>query len=259
MTGTVLLVRSEATPDRDGQALAALGFAVVSDPYLRVQTCVDTDAHARAHSLLDALQGAPAWLILASAAGLRALRDLVGDRDVARRLTSVPNLRFAAVGPTSAAALAELGATGVVTPRAHTASSLLDRLAAEAPARAVLPRSSIADAVIPQTLHARGWEVVAQTLYETSPVAVAPRTVEALRSGEFSAIVLRSPSAARAVARFAGSLPTSTRVVAGGPTTALAASRLGMRVCAVADDATAEGIARAVVRAESATKGGPRG
>ena len=251
MMGHVLLVRAESTPDSDHAELVSRGFAVTRDPYLQINTSADPAAGQRARTLVDAL-GPSSWLILASAAGIRALTDLVGEtalRDQLREAETA-GARFAAVGPTSRDALLTAGAQSVAMPTTgHTASALLSLLAAERPATAILPRSSIADAIIPKTLAVRGWTVMAETVYDTDPVTDRPSTADALAAGSFDVVVVRSPSAARAVVRFTGGLPATTAVVAGGPTTALAAARLGLTVRAVARESTPAGIAIAVATA----------
>jgi uroporphyrinogen-III synthase len=246
----VLVVRSASTPDKDADALRAKGFDVTLDPYLTIAPCDDAGAPARARAVLDALMLPRAWLICASAMAIRALDELAGPVTVSRSLIEAEEhgARFAAVGPTSTAALRERGVNEVLTPvRRHTASALLDALQAIPPGIAVLPRSDIADGVIPATLQARGWSLMPQVLYRTMPVDHPPASLAALSSGDFDVIVLRSPSAARAVRSFASALPERTRVVCGGPTTALAARRLGFDVHATASLAGPADIAEAVL------------
>lgn len=247
----ILVIRSATTPDSDSDALCANGFDVTHDPYLAISVCDDDDALTRAHAILDYLLIPGAWLICASAMAVRALTELAGSAAVSSGLARAESIgaRFAAVGPASAAALRELGVNEVITPlRGHTASALLDTLSVVPAGTAVLPRSDIADAVIPATLEARGWSLVPQVLYRTRPVETAPESIEALKAGAFDAIVLRSPSAARAVQHFAGSLPERTSIICGGPTTAMAARRLGFTVTTIATDSSAEGIVEAVIR-----------
>jgi len=248
----ILVVRSATTPDSDSDALRANGFDVTHDPYLAISVCDDDDAPTRAHAILESLLIPGAWLICASTMAARALTELAGSEAVLRSLAraELMGARFAAVGPASEAAIRELGVGNVVTPlRGHTASALLDALRGVQAGTAVLPRSDIADAVIPATLEARGWSLVPQVLYRTRPVDQPPATLGELRSGGFDAIVLRSPSAARAVRHFTGNLPGRTRIVCGGPTTAIAARRLGLTVTTTAIDSSAESILEAVIRA----------
>ena len=75
-----------------------------------------------------------------------------------------------------------------------------------------------------------------------------PVSVADLAAGHIRAVVLRSPTAVRAVARHVPTLPSSTVVVCGGPTTAAAVAAVwGAGAAAVMSDApTAEAVARTV-------------
>lgn len=246
----VLLVRADSTPDDDRRALEASGADVTADAYITVAPASDAAAADRARCLLVALAGPGAWLILTSAAGIRALDALVGSTVVRGALVNAQDAggRFAAVGPASAAALTAHGVDDVVMPvGAHTASALLELLDTYVPSVAVLPRSSIGGELLPHTLAAHGWTVVSHVVYDTATVASRPSSADLLAGGHFDAVVLRSPSAARAVAHFVGKLPSTTAVIAGGPTTASQARRLGLRVTHVAADSRPESIAAAVL------------
>lgn len=248
----VLLVRADGTPDDDCRILRERGFDVTTQAFIEVSPSSDPDASDRALDLLESATLPGAWLIVTSAAGVRALVSLLGVEHVARGIGRAHDLgtHFAAVGPTSARALIDLGVAEVLVPeRAHTASALLDALSPVAPVTAVLPRSSIGDAMLPNTLEARGWTVISRVIYEATSVATAPPAAQGLRDGEFDALLLRSPSAARAVAQLAGPLPMRTKVIAGGPTTALTAQRLGIAVAAVARDSRPKSIADSVQNA----------
>lgn len=241
---TVLVIRAQGTPDADVAALRARGLRVESDPYLTVAPCEDDTARARAADVLAACADPRAWLIITSAAGVRALTALAG---VGAVRAAVSRARVAAVGPTSAEAVTAVGAEAVLVPPSPTAAGLLGLLRDVPASTGALPRSSIADPLLPDTLRARGWRVVERVVYRTEAVDQPPRTVARVQAGAYSAIVLRSPSAARALVQHAR-VPLGTAIVAGGPTTALAARRLGLTVNAVSALATADGIADAVQR-----------
>lgn len=249
---SILLVRPAGAVDDDARAIRARGYEVVADPYLTVAPSTDAGAQSRVQRLLETLTGEGGWLIVTSAAGPRALVAIAGGDQVreAFGMGIDRGLRFAAVGPASARSLHALGAVDVlVPPTGHTATALLATLAPEPTSTAVLPRSSIGDPLLPTTLTARGWNVVQEVVYETAIVPTAPTSAAPLHDGAFAAVVLRSPSAAHAVARWAGPLPQHTAVIAGGPTTALAAAGAGLKVSTVAASSRAEDIAEAVARA----------
>ncbi len=245
----VLLVRPDGSPDDDARELSRCGMVVVSDPFISVRTCNDDYAHTRALELLSASALHGAWFVLTSASGLRAMTDLLGPQAITEQLSSAQSqgTRFAAVGPASAAALRDAGINEILVPHvAHTAAALLDALADVVPATAVLPRSSISAPLLTETLDRRGWTVIAREIYETTTVVRRPHSADALSAGEFDVIVLRSPSAARAVAHFSV-IPPNTAVVAGGQTTASAARSLGFRIDQVSADSRAGSIAAAVL------------
>ena len=101
---------------------------------------------------------------------------------------------------------------------------------------------------LPDGLVARGATVYEGVVYETSVVAHVPVSTLLLEQGHIGALILRSPSAARAVHQKYGSAP-QIPVVVSGPTTAAASADLGFMVAAIGDSPAAEDIAAAVHQA----------
>jgi len=238
----VLLVRPATSPlseeiDRDADALRAIGVEAVSDPYVEVVPCVDPGIGQRVNDLLAALTPGT-WLIATSAMGPRSLRALVAG--------AIPTsgIKAAGVGPATASALRDLGFADVFTPRRATGSALADELLTFPPGRAVIPQGSQALPVVAERLRAGGWEVQPVVIYTTHTLRHEPASAAELRSGAFDAVLLRSPSAARAVAEFAPGL--STPVVTTGPTTTAEASALGFTIAIEATDSTSAALASAV-------------
>ena len=245
----VLLVRPAASPlseeiDRDADALRAIGVEAVSDPYVEVVPCVDSGIKQRVSDLLAALIPGT-WLVATSAMGPRSLRALVAG--------AIPTsgIRAAGVGPATASALRDLGFADVLIPRRATGSALADELLTFPPGRAVIPQGSQALPVVAERLRTAGWDVQPVVIYTTQTVAHEPSTSAELRSGGFAAVLLRSPSAARAVAEFAPGL--TTPVITTGPTTTAAASALGFTVAAEATDSTSAALASAVANFRDGT------
>jgi uroporphyrinogen-III synthase len=259
--GPVLLVRAAGGEDRDAEALGALGIRVVEDPYLVVAPCDDPDAMARATAVLEQLRADADLLLLTSRAAVRALDVLVGREALvaAVRAGVARGLRGAAVGPSTAATLRELGLADVLEPEVATSRGLLAALRARvelegaAPGRAVLPCGAQAMKGLGGGLEEDGWRVDELVVYTTDEVGHVPPSVADLAAGRIPVVVLRSPTAVRAVARHVPSLPAGTVPVCGGPTTAAAvaeawsAARGGAATRAVVSDApTAEAVARTV-------------
>jgi hydroxymethylbilane synthase len=231
----VLLVRSEGN-ERDAGDLAALGVGAVCDPYVQITPVPAPD-------LLAMLAARPeAWLVVTSPMTVPSWVSMDGVDTVA---DSLRGRRVAATGERSASTLRELGCTDVLVPDTRSAQGLVDALADVAPGRAVFPCGSLALRTLPDGLRAHGWEVSEAVVYRTDPVGHVPASVELIRRGDVSAIVLRSPSAVRALTALV-SVPHGIPVVCGGETTARAATAAGLTVAAVSSSPASESVARAV-------------
>jgi len=267
MSGPVLLVRAAGGEDRDAEALAALGIDVIEDPYLVVAPCEDRDAIARATAVIEALRDSADVLLLTSRAAVRALDALVGRASLIEAVAAgvTRGLWGAAVGPSTADALREIGLIDVLEPEVATSRGLLAALRARvvdgAPQgglRAVLPCGASAMKGLGSGLSGDGWQVDEFVVYTTEEVADTPFSVADLHAGRIAAVVLRSPTAVRALARHAPDLTSATARVCGGPTTLAAADEVWGGGNVVSDAPTAEAVARTVagVLASGAHDGG---
>jgi len=252
----VLLVRAVGGEDGDAEALTALGIRVVEDPYLVVAPCADRQAMARAEQVLQALRDEADVLLLTSRSAVRALEALVGRAALIEAVAVGVSrgLWGAAVGPATALALRELGLTYVLEPEVATSRGLLAALraralAGEGPRRAVLPCGAQAMKGLGAGLVADGWRIDEVVVYTTEEVAVTPASVADLAGGRIAAVVLRSPTAVRAVARHVPAPPEGTLLVCGGPTTAAAADAAWGPRSVVSDGPTPDAVARTVARA----------
>jgi uroporphyrinogen-III synthase len=134
-----------------------------------------------------------------------------------------------------------------MVPMISSAKALVEELADLPPARAMFPCGNLALDTLPDGLRQLGWHLAQVVVYETSTVAEEPMSVELIRRGELSAIVLRSPSAARALIHFVA-VPADIPVICAGSTTADAARELGIEVAAVAASPGAPDVAEAVAK-----------
>jgi uroporphyrinogen III methyltransferase/synthase len=173
------------------------------------------------------------WVVVASARAVEALFGVLRD---ARALAGT---KVAAVGPATAAALAERGVVAdlVGTPGRGkgAAACLLERFPAPAgtrTGRVLLPRSAQGREELAEGLRRLGWEVEAVDAYRSVIPSLDPDALAALEGAD--AIVFASPSAVEGFFKLAGATALPATVVSIGPTTSAAARTKGVQVAAEA-------------------------
>lgn len=251
MSYPVLLIRSEGN-DTDAESLNALGFDSIDDPYVRIAPVGDS---MMAHMLVEQLRDRAdeqTWFIATSPMTVPALVELVGEHVLREAVAAAVSrgVHAAATGERTARTLRELGFPTVKVPMVSSAKALVEEFADMPPARAMFPCGNLALDTLPDGLRELGWHIAQVVVYETSTVAQEPMSVELIRRCEVAAIVLRSPSAARALVHFV-SPPIPIPVICAGQTTAEAARELDLDVVAVAISPSADDVAAAVARALS--------
>lgn len=237
----VLLIRGIGN-ERDERALASHGIPTVSESF----TEITAGKSEEALRLLEIAKGGDGWVIITSRNGIDFWSSLVQPQSLATIFRNNLALKFAAVGLGSAEALTSLGVTEVLTPVERNSQGLLDLLSAHPPATALIPLGNLSRKTLPDGLSSLGWTIHTGLLYNNAPLAHAPAAINGLLRGDYSALLLRSPSAARALAHF---LPnTSVPLICGDEGTAQAARELALNVTAVGDDPSPEMIAKLVAR-----------
>ena len=206
----------------------------------------------------------------------RAGASVEGEDALAKALRAAKDrgVKFAAIGDATSKKYSEMGIHQVLTPAVSTAAGLAEMLLALAPVReagseptALIPLGNLAMPTLTTALDAAGWQRITEVVYETQTVANRPASASGLRSGDFAALLLRSPSAARAVAHHTGmdqrqtgmdqgnpataataieATAITVPVICGGETTAATARALGFNVQAIAPATTAEATAQAI-------------
>ncbi len=228
---TVLLPRP-AGSDSDAGLLERSGVSVIVDPYIVTSFRLDEAADADRLRLARCLPEAA--LVVTSARALRAFVDHC----------SVPRSSIVyAIGSASATAASDAGFTDVrVSEVASHNEALVRRIAVDMPRTVVLPRSSVAPSTLATGLRDIGIIVHTAVLYDTTPVPIPPPSTLALRAGAIDAVIVRSGSAARALAAFIPDWPGNTRIVAAGRPTATVLAELGLPVDAVSAQPNAEAV-----------------
>ena len=172
------------------------------------------------------------WLVVTSPNGASAYLDVH---------TTAPG-RVAAVGATTAAALAAGGLRMTLVPTDQRALGLL----AEFPAgsgRVLLVQAVGAETTMTAGLQRVGWQVTPNSPYRSAPAR--PSAGQQLAALSADAVLFASGSAARAWVRVFGR-STPPLVVAIGPSTAAAAELAGLKVALVAADHSVSGLVAAL-------------
>ena len=189
-----------------------------------------------------------AWLVFTSANGVTAFleRGLSPAGLDARALAGV---RIAAIGPGTAAALAENGLRADLVPERFVAESLLDAFPAPGRdgERVLLARAERARDVLPAGLAERGYEVDVLGVYRTVAAPADPAVVDRVRRGDVDAITFTSSSTVTNLCDLLGDVPEPQPLVASiGPVTSTTAKERGLRVDVEATEHTIDGLVEAL-------------
>ncbi|MFF3065548.1 uroporphyrinogen-III synthase [Oerskovia sp. NPDC057915] len=274
---TVLLPRSPERAAPLAARLRAQGATVLVSPAIERAPIEDTAAMDAAVADLASF----AWVVVTSVNAIDELTASAARRglslaDLSGRTGSGahagPGTRWAAVGPATRRALEAAGIQVDLEAGVNSARGLLaafDALA-EAPEhasptdgstratpRVLVPQGDLAKPTMADGLRDRGWAPHVVTAYRTVSYPLSPEVVDAWRAGEVDVVVLTSGSVAREVAAQLGADPHVAGVAIGEPTTE-AAHAVGLRIDAVAEKATDDALAEAVLRV-AATSPAPPG
>ncbi|HEX6941114.1 MAG TPA: uroporphyrinogen-III synthase [Longimicrobiales bacterium] len=201
------------------------------------------------------------WIVFTSANGVRSFWQALEEEGAGAR--DLAGVRFACVGPSTAAALAERGAEADVVPPRYVGGAIADALAAAhgsagvagggaAPlsgVRVLLPLAAGAADVLEAGLMARGARVDRVEAYRSVPdLADAEGLRRKLAAGGVDVVTFTSPSTVEAFVDAVGADTGGAIVAVIGPVTADAARRRGLRVEVVASEHTTAGLVRALMR-----------
>lgn len=191
------------------------------------------------------------WIGFTSVNAVRAVREKFEEFGLDAR--AFAGLKIAAVGGVTGRALREWGLVPDLVPSGEqSAQGLLDVWppfdeVLDPINRVFLPRADIATDTLVAGLQDMGWEVDDVTAYRTVRAAPPPAPVrEAIKGGQFDAVVFTSSSTVRNLVGIAGKPHPSTVIACIGPATAKTAEEHGLRVDVLAPEASAESLVDAL-------------
>ncbi|MBV9424657.1 MAG: uroporphyrinogen-III C-methyltransferase [Solirubrobacterales bacterium] len=235
LTGvSVAVTRARAQASGLASTLRALGAVVVEAPAIRIVP--------RLGRLPDL--GRYDLICLTSANGVEVLFSGLASRGLDAR--ALAGARVAAIGPGTAAALAEHGVVADVVPERFVAEGLLEALAHVPVRRALVARAAEARDVLPEGLRARGAEVDVVALYETVAEPLADSQLAALRGADY--VTFTSSSTVRFLFDSLGDgARLAARLVSIGPVTSAALRERGVEPDVEAERHDIEGLVKALV------------
>jgi uroporphyrinogen III methyltransferase/synthase len=152
--------------------------------------------------------------------------------------------RVAAVGPGTAAALADRGIVADLQPPSAVAESLVQAFPA-GPGTVLLPQAADARPVVAEGVRAKGWDVDVVVAYRTVPAVPSPDALAAAAKAD--AIAFTSSSTVTSWLALDAPLPPIVACI--GPVTAATAAEHGVPVTIVAAEHTVDGLVVALTEA----------
>jgi uroporphyrinogen III methyltransferase / synthase len=238
----VVVTRARAQASGLAAALSALGAQVVELPAIRIVPRLDS-AEVR-----DAVQAIHAYALvcMTSPNGVRLLFEALSA--AGRDARALANATVAAIGPGTAAALAEHGIRADIVPKQSITEALVSSLRDfDVAGRPVLiARAAEARDVLPEALRERGAEVDVVAVYETVAEEADPAVVEAAREADY--VTFTSSSTVTNFVHAVGDrFPDRARIVSIGPVTSEAAREAGLTVDVEADRHDPDGVVEALL------------
>jgi uroporphyrinogen-III synthase len=243
---TVLVTRPAERSARLVDLLDQRGARVIVAPTIAIRPARSA---ALTRALRDLAEGRFRWIVLTSPATVGMLDErLASPRDV--------RADVAAIGDGTAEAFARWAGREVDLRAARFTTAGLARAFPRGDGRVLCARADIAPEGLEDALAAKGWSPTRVDAYRTVfPTSLPPEARRALAAGEVDVVTFTSASTVRGFVGAVTHVPAASKVVCIGPVTSKEARDHGLRVHAVADPHTTEGLVAAVERAVRRTPG----
>jgi len=239
---TVLVPRPARQAAALREKLGELGASVLLQPAIEIAPVDDWTTVDREIQSLSSFD----WLVFASANGVRFFLDRILDSGGDMR--ALGTCRLAAIGPGTAAALAEYHLRVDLTPDEYRAEALADELVPRVKGkRLLLLRASRGREVLAETLTLAGAEVHQVVVYESRDVAAPQAAVyDAMGRGEVDWVLVTSSAIANSLVNMFGESLKQAKLAAISPITARVLADAGYPAAVVAEEYTMDGLVQAV-------------
>lgn len=237
----ILVTRAKKQAADLCHALTAEGAETI--PFATIEISPLKDFQKLDAALQAMAAGQYAWVIFTSVNGVEACQERLAPNNLSAVIFSAA--KIAAIGPSTASALHELGAQVDFIPSEYIAERILDGLGDVAGKRILLPRAELARAALAEALTAAGASVDEVPVYHTIQPAPDPVGLAALHNG-VDVVTFTSSSTVRNFVTLAGIQTGAARIACIGPITAQTAQELGLHVDIVAKEYTIPGLVTAL-------------
>lgn len=234
----IVITRAREVIGSFAAGLRALGAEVLEFPTIETAA---PDSYAVIDAALERVASFD-WVIFTSATGVERLLERMRTRGT--DLRAMAGAKLGAIGPATAARLAEHALTVAALPQEYRAEAIIEAIGAARirDARILLPRAQAAREVLPEMLAAAGArEVVVAPVYKTVRPGRAPieRVREMAKARTIDLAVFTSSSTVTNFGEMIGSAAArGLKAAAIGPVTAETARAAGMEVVVQPGDYT---------------------
>lgn len=239
----VAITRAADQADELRQPLEALGAEVLDQPAIEIRDVPDYSAVDTAIARLGEFD----WIAFSSTNGVdKLLRRLLSLNQDARAFATA---RLAAIGPGTAARLAEYHLLADYIPAEYRAEALAEGLAEQARGKKfLLIRASRGREVLAEQLVAAGGTVEQVVVYESVDATQPNARVEQLLStGKLDWMTVTSSAIARSLVKLFGEELKKTKLASISPITSATLRELGFEPAVEAREYTIEGVVQAIV------------
>lgn len=240
----IVVTRARAQASEFAAALGRLGAEVIQFPTIRITAADDPEPLRRAVRTAERFD----WIVFTSVNGVARFWSAL--REAGRDTRALAGVSLCAIGPATAAAIEMEGARPDLVPERYVAESVVEALTAATDlngSHVLLPRASAARSVLPDSLRARGAEVVEVAAYRTVPDGSETEALrERLRAGGIDLVTFTASSTVRNYVDLLGPELGAAEVASIGPITSETARELGLPVHAEATEYTIPGLVRAI-------------
>lgn len=244
----VIVTRSREQAGKLSSRIEELSGEAIEFPTIRIEM---PESFEKMDAVIDHIRDFD-WMVFTSINGVRVFFSRMKERRIDIR--GLHGIKFCTVGEATAAELDSHGILADYIPESYTTADLLEGMLkiTEPGEKILLARADIASPEITEGLKAYGCDVEDLVIYRTLPETKDRSSIlELLEEGSIDYVTFTSSSTVRNLVGVLGSENIdklrNVKILCIGPVTAKAAEECGLKVTAVADRYTIDGLVEKLV------------